>query len=39
VSGDRLIHTIGRFPLGRIVEAHEAVENGTFIGNVVIDLP
>ncbi len=38
-GGGRLDHTIGaRFPLERIVEAHEAVEAGRTLGNVVIDL-
>ena len=35
----RLDHTIGaRFPLDRIADAHEAVEAGRTLGNVVIDL-
>jgi NADPH2:quinone reductase len=34
-----LIHTIGaRFPLSEIAAAHEAVEAGATLGNVVIDL-
>jgi NADPH:quinone reductase len=34
-----LVHTIGaRFPLDAIAQAHEAVETGATIGNVVIDL-
>jgi NADPH2:quinone reductase len=40
LEAGRLSHTIGaRFPLARIAEAHEAVESGTIMGNVVIDLP
>ncbi|MBC7454686.1 MAG: NADPH:quinone reductase [Massilia sp.] len=36
----RLAHTIGaRFALDDIAAAHEAVEGGKVIGNVVIDLP
>ena len=36
----RLIHTIGaRFALDDIAAAHEAVEGGKVLGNVVIDLP
>jgi len=35
----RLDHTIGaRFPLDRIAEAHEAVEAGRVLGNVVIEI-
>lgn len=39
LAGGKLKHTIAaRFPLDRIVEAHEAVEQGKLIGNVVLDL-
>jgi NADPH2:quinone reductase len=35
----RLIHQIGaRFPLARIIEAHEAQESGKIMGNIVIEL-
>ena len=35
----RLLHAVGaRFPLERIAEAHEAVESGRVMGNVVVDL-
>ncbi len=35
----RLRHTIGaRFPLDAIADAHEAVEGGSVIGNVVVDI-
>ncbi len=35
----RLIHQIGaRFPLARIVEAHEAQESGKIMGNIVIEI-
>jgi NADPH:quinone reductase len=36
----RLVHAVGqRFPLDAIAEAHEAVERGAVIGNVVLDIP
>jgi NADPH2:quinone reductase len=35
----RLLHQIGaRFPLERIVEAHEAQESGKVMGNIVVDV-
>lgn len=35
----RLIHAVGRrLPLSQIAEAHEAVERGEVIGNVVLDI-
>jgi NADPH2:quinone reductase len=40
LSEHRLTHTIGaHFALDDIVAAHEAVEGGKVLGNVVIDLP
>lgn len=40
LASKRLAHTIGaRFALEDIVLAHEAVEGGALIGNVVLDLP
>ena len=39
LARDKLVHTIGRrLPLSRIVEAHEIVERGEVIGNVVLDI-
>ena len=39
LAAGRLDHTIGaRYPLDRIVEAHEAVEAGRVLGNVVIEI-
>ena len=36
----RLVHAVAqRFPLDAIADAHEAVEHGTVIGNVVLDIP
>lgn len=39
LEGGELVHAIGaRFPLDDIAAAHEAVEKGGIIGNVVLDL-
>jgi NADPH2:quinone reductase len=39
VEAGRLIHQIGaRFPLDRIVEAHQAQESGKITGNIVVDV-
>jgi NADPH2:quinone reductase len=39
VEAGRLIHVIGaRFPLERIVEAHQAQESGKVTGNIVVDV-
>jgi len=39
VETGRLIHVIGaRFPLARIVEAHQAQESGKVTGNIVVDV-
>jgi NADPH2:quinone reductase len=39
VEAGRLVHNIGaRFPLDRIVEAHEAQESGKIVGNIVLDV-
>jgi NADPH:quinone reductase len=39
VEAGRLLHQIGaRFPLERIVEAHQAQESGKVTGNIVIDV-
>ena len=36
----RLVHAVAqRFPLDAIADAHEAVERGAVIGNVVLDIP
>ena len=39
VEAGRLMHVIGaRFPLARIVEAHEAQESGKVTGNIVVEV-
>jgi NADPH2:quinone reductase len=39
VEAGRLLHVIGaRFPLERIVEAHEAQESGKVTGNIVVEV-
>ncbi len=39
VEAGRLLHVIGaRFPLERIVEAHQAQESGKVVGNIVVDI-
>jgi NADPH2:quinone reductase len=39
INGSRLRHAVAaRYPLDRVVDAHEAVERGTHIGNVVVTL-
>jgi NADPH2:quinone reductase len=39
VETGRLIHVVGaRFPLDKIVEAHQAQESGTVTGNIVLDV-
>jgi NADPH2:quinone reductase len=38
-SEGKIGHAIGRvFSLDKVVEAHEAVENGSVIGNVVLEI-
>ena len=40
LASGRLLHTVGaRFALDDIAGAHEAVESGKVVGNVVLDLP
>ncbi len=39
IETGRLIHNIGaRFPLERVVEAHQAQESGKVIGNIVVEV-
>lgn len=39
ISCGEVIHTIGaRFPLEEIAQAYEAVEHGTMMGNIVLDI-
>ena len=40
LGGGRLVHTLARrLPLDPIADAHEIVERGELIGNVVLDIP
>jgi NADPH2:quinone reductase len=40
LAAGRLSHAVGaRFPLDAVAEAHEAVERGGAVGNVVVELP
>ncbi len=40
LASGRLQHNVAdRYPLDRIVEAHERVESGQASGNVVLDIP
>jgi len=40
LAAGKLIHTVSaRYPLERIAAAHQAVESGKVMGNVVVDLP
>jgi NADPH2:quinone reductase len=40
LESGRLVHTVGaRFPLQDIAAAHEAVESGKIMGNVIVELP
>ena len=39
ITSGHIVHTIGaRMPLANIVQAYEAVEGGTFMGNIVLDI-
>ena len=39
IDAGKLVHAVGaRFPLDEIVAAHEAVESGKVMGNVVVDI-
>ena len=39
ITSGRIVHTIGaHMPLANIVQAYEAVEGGTFMGNLVLDI-
>ncbi len=39
IEDGKLIHAVGaRFPLGETAAAHELIESGDFIGNVVVEI-
>ncbi|MCP4356929.1 MAG: NADPH:quinone reductase [Chloroflexi bacterium] len=39
IKDGKLVHPIAtQFPLSQLAKAHEAVESGTYIGNVVVDI-
>lgn len=39
IDDGKLKHTIaGRFPLDQLAAAHEAVESGSYIGNIVVEI-
>jgi NADPH2:quinone reductase len=38
-GGPRLHRVAARFPLERVAQAHLAVESGTKLGTVVVDIP
>ena len=39
ITSGHIVHTIGaRMPLANTVQAYEAVEGGTFMGNIVLDI-
>jgi NADPH:quinone reductase len=40
LQGGRLRHTIGlRLPLAQVARAHDLIEQGSVVGNVVLDVP
>ncbi len=39
INEGKLLHPVAaRFPLEQLAEAHEAVESGEYIGNVVVEI-